>query len=140
MTLLRYWVFVLVNVIHTNINIYHILSYHKFAIVIVQAMYLCVDETLWPEGNFAILETVYGCPDSGNQEWLSAYIDVMSTNQSLPGSTWSPRLHMSGPYDEHSLSINLCVKGRLFGRRRDTPWPAGEYCIINSGDGCLTGI
>ena len=93
----------------------------------------------WPEGNFALPESVYGCPDSEHSDWLRYSLTIQTTDQSWPNNTWSQTLKLRGPLADHLATVNFCVKSTQFGSARNAPWPPGIYCLLDAGSGCLSG-
>ena len=105
----------------------------------IMLFYLNLERVQWPEGNFALLSTIYGCPGSDPQYWLSGYLSIPSTFTSEPVITWSSNVHLQGPYTSRQARLPFCIKDEVFGNRRVHAWPRGTYCIIKVGDACPHG-
>lgn len=108
-------------------------------------------KSMWPEGTYALPTSIFGCPETAEMGWASAYI-----NLTLPDSAqrqeWNvknPQLlndiiepDILGPYHYRALQMNFCVKTRTYfeeGDTNSTEWPTGQYCIYSFNNTCPQG-
>lgn len=94
---------------------------------------------LWPEGSFALIEQIFGCPNHMNDQWNPLVIQFDIANSSAASIQWSASPHFKGPYSQTRLDLHLCVKKPEYGSWRATPWPAGSYCIFSPSNDCPKG-
>ena len=112
----------------------------------------------WPDGNYAIPMTVYGCPDQETNNWKHKRYGHLLMEQSIykVDDTVTPSLRYDfvnlGPFDDYEVRMNLCVKQPLkkqndiynedsFEERmlETAEWPPGNYAIYPKTNVCPKG-
>ena len=103
----------------------------------------------WPDGNYALPMSVYGCPEPDMASWKYGYINISFTERTdlyektLGSIGWNHSfLMLLGPYGPYSYQLNFCMKDPASSTiaSTDTPmWPPGKYSIIGTAAGCPEG-
>ena len=114
----------------------------------------------WPDGDYAIPETVYGCRDQDINHWTKGYINITlivyaSLLESEIGHvSRKDDLFMLGPYGASQFQLDFCVKHRINDEplhntpattdwhkkiRETTEWPRGSYSIHQMTKNCPEG-
>ena len=104
----------------------------------------------WPDGDYAIPMSTYGCPDPDINEWKYGYMNISFwqgfelSGPSIGALGWSASngslklFELLGPYGSHSIQLNFC--GRVSGNGSDqTLWPTGKYGIYGTEQNCPSG-
>ncbi len=95
------------------------------------------DVSMWPEGSFALPQSVYDCPLTDKFHWVKGQVSLKVTN------SHSLQYHLRGPYGPNHLTIHFCSKLEqfvTFDIKRKTPaWPKGNYCLFKISDECPQG-
>ncbi|XP_048244633.1 uncharacterized protein LOC125376772 [Haliotis rufescens] len=103
----------------------------------------------WPRGNYGLLSTVYGCPETSEYGWQTGYINLTSTGSRTAYHDWSDSLHLLGPYHLHTIQLNFCMRPDDLDTEDDeilnvtenrtassNIWPQGHYCIFQGDADC----
>ena len=102
----------------------------------------------WPEGDYSIPTSVYGCGDVETNKWLTGYLNIsfkypITWKMSSSREAYIRKLSMLlGPHGHHSYQLNFCTKvlgGRAQSASRLSVWPKGDYSIFGSRRGCPAG-
>lgn len=103
---------------------------------------------MWPEGNYALPTSIYGCNDPEFDQWQHGYINISFMEPVLLFERSKGHIHIEtpslllGPYGPRSLQLNFCVK---VSEEADphaqvaTEWPPGQYAVYGSEKGCPKG-
>ena len=103
----------------------------------------------WPDGDYALPMSIYGCPELGSSDWKYGYmnisfshkVDLYERKLGLVG--WNHSfLMLLGPYGPYSYQLNFCTKSSGGENSSDsdaTRWPAGQYSIYKTNNRCPTG-
>ena len=107
-------------------------------------------ESRWPQGEYSLPKSVYGCPDKGQESdtWHYGYMKIgfkqtiQLFESSLGEVGWKNTefgfLELLGPYGPHSIQLNFCT--RVNGCDNNvTLWPSGRYGIYGTKQGCPSG-
>ena len=102
----------------------------------------------WPDGDYAILESIYGCPDPDVNIWEHGYMNI-SFEQ--PHNLQQPGLEdildhnsskLLGPLSQNRIQLNFCarVANTLNAPSTTTSeWPRGKYSVYRTGNDCPEG-
>ena len=109
----------------------------------------------WPNGNYAIPMSVYGCPDQNLNNWKHNFINITySTSHMLKEATLGKvylkdDLYTLGPFGSHNFQYNFCIKSDSLtnGETNDVSdiihetaeWPNGDYAILRMKGKCPDG-
>ena len=112
----------------------------------------------WPDGDYAIPMSVYGCPDPESNEWKHKRYAVKLLAHSIYKVYDFVDLSLKndffnlGPFGFYQLKINVCVKQRSNTERyanRQTSfedrlletaeWPPGNYVVYPKDEVCPKG-
>ena len=110
----------------------------------------------WPDGDYAMPMSTYGCPDPDINEWKYGYMNISFWHgfelsvPSIGALGWSASngslklFELLGPYGSHSIQLNFCGRfsgnGSISGNGSDqTLWPTGMYGIYGTEQNCPTG-
>ena len=104
-------------------------------------MNLLSDQSSWPEGDFAILSSVYGCPNTPVFEWKYIYMTFKHKPGITGFNTYSQQYHIQGAAKDHFVSLHFCLKyeSKLAEGQNQTKWSEGNYCIFGINNGCPPG-
>lgn len=104
-------------------------------------------EVLWPDGDYALPMSVFGCPDPDTNNWQYGYInitfkltiDLFETSLGRIGNNETDLnfLELLGPYGPHSIQLNFCTHEKK--DYDETGWPSGQYGVHGTHNGCPTG-
>ena len=114
-------------------------------------LYCSILDTLfvpWPEGDYALPMSIYGCSYGDTTNWKYGYMNISfewptHIYTKKAGRHWkSQPSFLLGPYGSHSLQINFCT--RVHGVVSSTGntkqrWPLGQYSIYGTEAGCPGG-
>ena len=103
----------------------------------------------WPNGDYGLLSTFYGCPGHGwGQPWGTAYIrfylSMGDGNMTLEHD--HSYIHMNDVDNSMSssvsLTLTLCLREEDEQKtgKTEEQWPRGSYCVLKKTVPCLTGI
>ena len=103
----------------------------------------------WPEGDYSIPMSVYGCGDMTQNQWSTGYLNIsfkypVTLHSSRSGETdiRMPSM-LLGPHGHHSYQLNFCTKvlgSATQSVSRLSVWPPGNYSIFCSRRGCPAGM
>ena len=108
--------------------------------------FLEYDWRRWPDGNYAVLSSVYGCPDPDVNRWEHGYMNISFRD---PHNLQQPALEdimnhnssmLLGPNSQNRIQLNFC--GKITGSddfSTTAEWPRGKYSIYKTGDTCPSG-
>ena len=103
----------------------------------------------WPDGDYSIPMSVYGCGDMEENQWLTGYLNIsfkypISLHKTSGGETDKRTSSVIlGPHGRYSYQLNFCTK--IVGNKTQNPgrlslWPPGDYSIFGSRRGCPDGM
>ena len=104
---------------------------------------------VWPDGDYALPMSVYGCPDTNVNKWNYGYMNISikdnielfetSIGQVLGnGPDWN-LLELYGPYGLHSIQLNFCTKVNSGNEYNVAEWPSGQYGVYATQSPCPSG-
>ena len=95
----------------------------------------------WPEGNFALLSSIHGCPFTSAFPWKHAHVTFRRKPVSNGRNFQSSQNHFRGPSGEYEFSLHLCIKYELLNGNTQSQrkWPQGNYCIFAVDNQCPVG-
>ncbi len=96
----------------------------------------------WPEGSYAVPQSIYGCPNNDDFPWVKGHISLTAPH-SNPENQWSMTYHMRGPFGPRQVALHFCsrLEDYLIEKTRNIApqWPSGNYCIYRMDVICPTG-
>lgn len=103
----------------------------------------------WPDGDYALPMSIYGCPEPGRGDWNYGYMNISFSQRAdlyerhLGLVGWNQSfLMLVGPYGPYSYQLNFCTKSSGAGNSSDPDiarWPSGHYSIYGTNNGCPIG-
>ncbi len=97
---------------------------------------------VWPEGSYALPQSIYGCPYNKEFPWVKGHI-LLTSPKSNPPYQWSLHYHMRGPIGHHQVALHFCSRLNEYVSeitRNSAPrWPPGKYCVYQMGNSCPSG-
>ena len=114
----------------------------------INCQVLYTESTLrsWPDGDYSLPMSVYGCNELDSTGWKYGYmnmsfkdkveirelhnVDVKSSNASL----------LLDPMGLYSYQLNFCTRVPNQATTTEKAWPQGRYSIFGSYDGCPYGM
>ena len=96
----------------------------------------------WPDENYALPMSVYGCPDNAFNDWKYGYIN-MTFNSTLTffehprgrlgrNETDLSLTELLGPYGPHSIQLNFCGREKKESSDEVFDWPSGQYGVYGT--------
>ena len=115
------------------------------------APYLLLTAKRWPDENYALPMSVYGCPDRAVNDWKYGYINI--TFNSTITFFEHPRgplgrnasdlslTELLGPYGPNSIQLNFCGREKKEKNEEVFDWPSGQYGVYgtNPNQSCPAG-
>lgn len=92
----------------------------------------------WPDDDFALPETLFGCPEPDSDRWKQATVTLVISDNYLPEARhlWPEFPHVRSSLHRRNVSLNFCVKnsweksiGNDSNRHSGEFWPPGNYCF-----------
>ncbi|KAL4235446.1 hypothetical protein ACF0H5_007082 [Mactra antiquata] len=90
-------------------------------------------ESVWPDDNFALPETVFGCPEEDVISWRKISVHLKAKNISVSSDplterqSWPAIPHYRGPLHDHNVTLHFCMKRKT--SDESVQWPYGQYCV-----------
>lgn len=103
---------------------------------------------MWPDGDYALPMSIYGCNDPDFDQWQYGYVNISFVEPVLMFEEHKGQIDMRqpslllGPYGRHSLQLNFCskVSHNVNTHEQVYPeWPPGQYAVYGSEKGCPEG-
>ncbi|ELU12964.1 hypothetical protein CAPTEDRAFT_211476, partial [Capitella teleta] len=89
----------------------------------------------WPEGDYALPLSAYGCPLIDDFTWLQGHVTF--TNDDV---TWSPAFDLRGPLGPNEWTLGFCSKVEAMHLPEKLPqqpqWPLAAYCVYRIAHLC----
>ena len=105
----------------------------------------------WPDGDYSIPMSIYGCPEQEINNWIHSFINITLTAQTtihyIKGAvedeyiTWQAHdFLLLGPYGSNTVQMNFCSKLSISGKLKGVEWPRGLYAVYsNDRNSCPEG-
>ena len=105
-------------------------------------------DPVWPDGDYSIPMSVYGCGNMAENQWLTGYLNISfkypviwQSSRNADNNRRPPSL-LLGPHGQFSYQLNFCTKHLNRTAKIPDPlsaWPRGNYSIFGSRRGCPAG-
>ena len=106
----------------------------------------------WPDGDYSIPMSIYGCPEQEINKWSHGYINFTMDSDSaqliryingekMRHQFWDEmNFFLLGPYGKRVIQMNFCSKQTFNGKLKGGEWPRGSYAVFsNDGQSCPYG-
>ncbi len=86
------------------------------------------DTLRWPNGDYGLLTSAFGCPRIPETTWFKETLTIYSANPME--SAAAQRSYLLGSFSDNLVTLNVCNMRRGFNLPSVTQWGTGDYCLL----------